>query len=146
MNVGQRLRNLREILGLSQDVFAKQLNITQGALSHYEKNRILMSLPVAFSIYAQTKCNIHWLLTGDGDMFIDNTKNINFETNLLCDSTRDNYIKELESKVSELKKNVEILEKDNSDLDRKTDDLKQELLDKMNRLIALQDKLLSYSH
>jgi len=59
MNVGERLRSLREMYGLSQRALAKKAGVTNGIISMIEKNRnspslatlkkILDAIPVSFS-------------------------------------------------------------------------------------------------
>lgn len=59
MNVGERLRNLREIYGLSQRALAKKAGVTNGIISMIEMNRnspslatlkkILDAIPISFS-------------------------------------------------------------------------------------------------
>ncbi len=67
--IGDRLRQVREKVGLNQRDFSLQFGVNQQNLSNYERGKrdIPDSLKVKFIQYG---VNIHWLLTGEGEMFI----------------------------------------------------------------------------
>ena len=69
MTIGERIRRVRERLGLNQAEFARRLKTGQPVISRYERNQrvpdadFLRKLNVIFHV------NINWLLTGTGNMF-----------------------------------------------------------------------------
>jgi len=67
--IGERLREIRkQFNNASQTQFALKFNISQSALSKYEKN--LRDLSTEFLIQLrQLGISIDWLLTGEGEMF-----------------------------------------------------------------------------
>jgi transcriptional regulator with XRE-family HTH domain len=60
---------LRELRGfdLTQEVFAKELGISQSQLSKYERGVTAPPADVLFSIKRYFRVKIDWLLTGEGD-------------------------------------------------------------------------------
>ena len=69
MTVNERIRELRNILKLSQRTFAKAIYVSNGYLADIElgnnkvKDRLVHLISSAFSV------NKHWLLTGEGRIF-----------------------------------------------------------------------------
>jgi len=69
--IGERLKKLRKELRLSQNEFAEKLKIPQTTYSNYE-NEIARTPPeVLQSITDVFHVNLHWLLTGEGEMFLE---------------------------------------------------------------------------
>ena len=68
--VGERLKKTREALNISQIRLAEQLSVSQGTISKWERG--LCEIPYSVMEYlAKTyNINLHWLLTGEGEMFI----------------------------------------------------------------------------
>lgn len=64
---GDRLKKIRLRLNYSQNEMADFFQISQRAICHYEKNQRDPSYDIIKKIM-QKGFNIHWLLTGDGDM------------------------------------------------------------------------------
>lgn len=69
---GIRLTKLIKALNLKQNTFAQSLGTTQPNISRMVSGQNKISAEVLNRI-TQTykKINLHWLLTGDGEMFID---------------------------------------------------------------------------
>jgi len=63
--VGRRLRELRG-LDTRQADFARQLGISQGQLSRYEKGRSEIGADVLLRISQRFGKSIEWILTGEG--------------------------------------------------------------------------------
>ena len=61
--VGRRLRELRGYEA-KQDEFARELGISQGQLSRYEKGKSEMSAEVLLRISQRCGQSIEWVLTG----------------------------------------------------------------------------------
>ncbi len=64
--IGNRIKELRKTLGLTQQEFADRLNIKRGAIANYEINR---NVPIDAAISLMCKefnVNEEWLRTGEG--------------------------------------------------------------------------------
>ena len=69
--IGERIRTLRKQLGLTQKEFAKKIGVIDRLVSKWEKG---LNDPTTKSLKAIAKTfnvNLHWLLTGEGEMFIN---------------------------------------------------------------------------
>ncbi|MDD3534832.1 MAG: XRE family transcriptional regulator [Candidatus Cloacimonetes bacterium] len=67
--LSERLKELRQELGLKQIELAKELNINPSAISQMENGRIKPSLEILLEFWQAYKVDLHWLLTGEGSMF-----------------------------------------------------------------------------
>jgi len=66
VEIGKRLRKLREQLGWSQAVLAKKIGFSSKAISHWEKGE--RDIPTKALIeLKKLGVNIDWLLTGEGE-------------------------------------------------------------------------------
>ncbi len=61
--VGRRVRELRGF-EINQALFARQLNVSQGQLSRYEKGKSEISAEVLLRLARKCGKTIEWLLTG----------------------------------------------------------------------------------
>lgn len=69
--VGERLKYLLNILGISQEKFANDIGIKQGTVSDIIRGKTKnISLPIARLCNFLYGVNPTWLLTGEGDMFL----------------------------------------------------------------------------
>ncbi len=68
-NIGERLKNIREQLKLTQEEFAKILGISRSRLSQIEHNKHDPSVKILTPL-AKQNLNINWLLTGEGEPFL----------------------------------------------------------------------------
>jgi SOS-response transcriptional repressor LexA len=66
---GKRLKELRKSLNMSQIELGDVLGINASAISQMETNRINPSLDTLLLFHKHFKANLHWLLTGKGQMF-----------------------------------------------------------------------------
>ena len=73
-NIANRLKIGRIRLGFkNQTEFAEKIGIKQGSLSKYERG--INEIPDEVKVkLGQLGLNIHWLVTGEGDLFTDRTK------------------------------------------------------------------------
>ncbi|MGL4676839.1 MAG: XRE family transcriptional regulator [Brevinema sp.] len=115
MSIGERLRQIREELGVNQIKMAKILDIAQNNLHRYEKNLSKLSSDKLLNLH-NNDINIEWLLTGKGEVF-QNYKNppsqkeipanknlptqegIQVDKNLLEESKEIIYIKKLDLEI-----------------------------------------------
>jgi len=71
MKVGDRLRQLRRHLGVNQCDFAESIGLKQGSYSDIERGRSGLSNHVKMSLSEKYNVNIDWLVSGEGNMFIN---------------------------------------------------------------------------
>jgi len=71
--IGERLKQIRQVLGIKQVDLAKVLKINPSAISQMESGRTNPSLETLSELVVNYNVNLHWLITGIGKMF--NTDN-----------------------------------------------------------------------
>ena len=69
--VGERLKELRTKLGLTQNEFGEKLGVGGYIIKNIEKNLTKLSLTMAKLISYEFNVNIDWLMNGKGNMFKD---------------------------------------------------------------------------
>ncbi len=74
MTVGQRIKKIRNFLKMSQDTLSKSLNIVRTNLTGYEIDRTFVPHEIMLRLSTQFCVNLHWLLTGEGEMFLDRSE------------------------------------------------------------------------
>ncbi|WP_324171120.1 helix-turn-helix transcriptional regulator [Sulfurimonas sp.] len=77
MNINSNILNIRKELRLNQTDFAKKLNSTQGQISSYEKGQVEPPLKIIINMNKIFNVNINWLITGKGEIFIQDCNGIN---------------------------------------------------------------------
>lgn len=84
MTTNERLKQLRQVLGLKQNEFGKKIGLTTSSISNIENgirnvtDKHILILQIAFNV------NKEWLLTGDGEIFVQ-------ESTLLLDEIVQKY-------------------------------------------------------
>jgi SOS-response transcriptional repressor LexA len=84
--VGERLRDLRKALKKKQIEVAKELKLNPSAISQMESGKINPSLDNMQQLWKMYGVDLHWLITGEGNMFSDSkigiveSKNKGWET------------------------------------------------------------------
>jgi len=66
----ERIKQVRKALGFTQGQLAKEFNLKQRAISSWETGNSEPSMNALKIFCDRYKININWLLTGEGDMFI----------------------------------------------------------------------------
>lgn len=69
----KRLKQIRETTGLTQEQFAKELNVSRGAISYYEKGERTPDIEFLNSLYEYFQCTVPF------DFLLGNTDNIKAE-------------------------------------------------------------------
>lgn len=69
MTFGERIKNLRKALGLTQQEFADRIGTTRNNIAGYETGRREPSAAAINLIIAKLNVNEEWLRTGEGEMF-----------------------------------------------------------------------------
>ena len=72
MTQGERIRAVRNTLGLTLEKFGDRLGVTKVAISNIEKGNRNLTEQMTKAICREFNVDYMWLTTGDGEMFIDN--------------------------------------------------------------------------
>jgi transcriptional regulator with XRE-family HTH domain len=68
--MNERLKELRDLLGLSQGEFAKKIGLQQGSLSDIERGKVRVSNTNVILICKTFNVSEEWFRTGVGDPFM----------------------------------------------------------------------------
>ena len=71
MTQGERIREVRNTLGLTLEKFGDRLGVTKVAISNIEKGNRNLTEQMTKAICREFNVDYMWLTTGDGEMFID---------------------------------------------------------------------------
>ena len=71
--MGERVKELRTILGLSGEKFGEKIGVKRSAISDIERGRNNLSEQNILAICREFNVNEDWLRTGSGEMFKDMT-------------------------------------------------------------------------
>lgn len=74
MTQGERVRELRKYLVLTLEKFGKALGVGKTAISKIEKGENNLTEQMMISICREYGVSEDWLRTGDGDMFVPQTR------------------------------------------------------------------------
>ena len=72
MTQGERIREVRNTLGLTLEKFGDRLGVTKVAISNIEKGNRNLTEQMTKAICREFNVDYMWLTTGNGEMFIDN--------------------------------------------------------------------------
>ena len=86
MCLGKRIKEAREFLGIGQKEFAKKIGIIYQTLSKYERSEIKPTTEILTKLTEIHGININWLLTGNGNMFIEEEKKSNTKANEIIEA------------------------------------------------------------
>ena len=70
----RRIKILRESLGLTQREFGEKLGVSRDVISNLEYNRVQPKKLLIKHICELYNVNENWILTGNGEMFLDSNK------------------------------------------------------------------------
>lgn len=71
MTQGERIREVRNTLGLTLEKFGDRLGVTKVAISNIEKGNRNLTEQMTKAICREFNVDYIWLTTGDGEMFVD---------------------------------------------------------------------------
>lgn len=74
MTIGERLKNLRKALGLTQQEFADQLKVSRSNIATYEVGKNNPANAVINLICKTFNVSEAWLRTGEGEMFVQRSE------------------------------------------------------------------------
>lgn len=105
--MNERLKQLRTVLGLSQEAFGETVGVTKAAISRIESGINSLSDRMILSIVTQHNVNERWLRTDEGDMFIELSKDEQIEDFIgnLLSSEEDSFKRRLISGLAALDEN-----------------------------------------
>ena len=128
MSVGNRVKTVRNALGISQEKFGNQIGISKVAISDIENEKTSLTERNARSICREFNIDYFWLTEGTGEMFIefpnvaidmivndyklDETDRILIETYLNASADERKYLK---SFLQTFAKNLENKKRENKD-------------------------------
>lgn len=69
MTQGERVREIRNTLKLSLEVFGEKLGVTRAAMSNIERGQRNLTEQMAISICREYNVNYDYLMNGEGEMF-----------------------------------------------------------------------------
>lgn len=70
MTVGERVKELRKVLGLSMEKFGSKIGYTKSGINGIEHNYVNATEVFLKSVCQEYNVNYFWLTEGKGDMFI----------------------------------------------------------------------------
>ena len=71
MTQGERIKDVRNSLGLTLEKFGEKLGVTKTAISRLEKGERSLTEQMTKSICREFSVDYMWLTTGEGEMFVD---------------------------------------------------------------------------
>ena len=86
MRISERLKKIREAKGLSQKQFAETLGTVLTRISEYERDKLKPTTETLTKLAEIHGININWLLTGNGNMFIEKEKKSNTKANEIIEA------------------------------------------------------------
>ena len=78
MTQGERIKDVRNSLGLTLEKFGEKLGVTKTAISRLEKGERSLTEQMTKSICREFSVDYMWLTTGEGEMFVESDDD-NFE-------------------------------------------------------------------
>lgn len=102
-----RLKKLRKTLDLTQQAFADRIGMKQNTIAQYEMGRTIPSNAIIFSICREFNVNENWLRTGEGDMFMEMSRDEQIEKFIgdLLHGEEDSFKRRLISGLAALDEN-----------------------------------------
>lgn len=88
MTIGERVKELRKQVNLTQQAFADRLNLKRNTVGSYEVNVVEPSDRTISDICREFNVNVTWLRTGEGEMFNQITRSEKI-TSFLTEITED---------------------------------------------------------
>ena len=125
--MNERLKIIRLKLKLTQDNFAKKINITRSHISALEKSKRTITDRSINDICREFNVNEEWLRHGTGEMFIQNINNT--QGGIYMDNELLNILKSIQTKIDSIESKVisveERMDKGFNDLSHIMDEISQ---------------------
>lgn len=102
--MNERIKALRKVLGMSQDIFAEKLGLTKNYISLIENGNRNFSEQSVKVLCREFNVNEEWLRNGTGEMFLPTDRNADIArlTKQLLDEESDSFKNRLISILSNL--------------------------------------------
>ena len=71
MTQGERIKDVRNSLGLTLEKFGEKLGVTKTAISRLEKGERSLTEQMTKSICREFSVDYMWMTTGEGEMFVE---------------------------------------------------------------------------
>ena len=71
--VSARLKELRKVLGFTQEEISRDLGISKSTYVRYEASQMMPKIAVIGVLHNKYDVNINWFFSGKGNMFVDKT-------------------------------------------------------------------------
>ena len=126
--VGKRLKEVRINKGLTQVAIANVLSVSQTNYNRYEKGVVEPNIQFLQSFSREFNVNLNWLLTGQGEMFLDSPGQPPAKP-------PKNPKKDPEEQLAQLKKSVSDLEQRNTHLQTENQRLNRKLIGCLEELL-----------
>ena len=98
MTQGERIKDVRNSLGLTLEKFGEKLGVTKTAISRLEKGERSLTEQMTKSICREFGVDYMWLTTGEGEMFVETDDDFSERIDRIMvgeNETRKNMIKML---------------------------------------------------
>lgn len=141
-----RIREIRKYLHLTQVDFSCKLGLKQGSIADWERGKSAPSIDTLTNIANNFNINLHWLLTGKGEMFLTEpetaeSRQEDNSSNIELDKLQKRYI-ELAKEYETLKKTIDETEKECTLLSSKNQELNHQLFTRLNELLECKDLII----
>lgn len=103
-NIGERIKEVRKEMKMSQVEFSKILGITQDKLSKYENEKIKPPIKVLLEISRNFNVSLNWLLMGRGDKYLKKEEKFDEEIYKMAESLQ--ILKEKDAEYFNKIKNI----------------------------------------
>lgn len=74
--IRSRIKELRKILGINQDLFANRISMSRSNLANIENGNVSLTDRVKNNIITEFNVNEEWFVTGKGEIFNNITSNL----------------------------------------------------------------------
>ncbi len=103
--LGERIQTLRKKLGLKQYQMANDMNVNASAISQMESGKTNPSIESMLVLWKKYKVDLHWLLTGEGEIFCESKNELALHQNKGWETLQSMLNKSLEE-IAEAKMNL----------------------------------------
>jgi transcriptional regulator with XRE-family HTH domain len=69
-DIAKRLKVLRGTMGISQKELCEKIDYSQANYSRMEKGQTALNFQILFHLFSEFGVNVHWLFSGEGNMFL----------------------------------------------------------------------------
>ncbi|MDO5437517.1 MAG: helix-turn-helix transcriptional regulator [bacterium] len=73
--IGQRFKNIRNKLSLSQEEFGRKIGLSKSGVSAVENDRTFVSVEILRTLFFDYNINLNYLICDSGEMFNSSDKN-----------------------------------------------------------------------